>query len=520
MPASNHYAHHRKRFVRRPHPFAWTHDLSSVAHGITLVIGCNVALLDIIGQELQPATQGWPDPELPMDDTTDIAIIGAGNVGIAVAYYLVVHHGLSRIVLLDPGDPMGMTSAQSGENYRNWWPHPVMTTFTDHAIDLLEAVARASGNRIHMTRRGYALVTRREHPDDLIADLYRGYADSVEGRIRIHEHGAPSSYRPAISPDWDSAPDGVDVLMDRTAIQTHFPSLAQDAATILHIRRAGDISGQQLGQFMLEAVKAAGGRVRRARVTAIEGAAPFTLRIEEGGQPAALRADCIVNAAGPFFKDVAMLLGETLPVSCVYQQKVAFEDREGAIPRTLPFTIDLDKQQLAWTDEERAELSADPGASALLRWMPGGIHPPPEGGDGGRRFKLGGAYNTTATDPHAAPPIDPNFPDIVIRGASRLSPALGAYLGRLPRGARHYGGYYPMTEENWPLIGPMRTPGAYMAGALSGFGTMAATAAGAVCAAAIAGAEQPGYAAAFTLARYGDAALMADLRENAQKGVL
>ncbi len=455
-----------------------------------------------------------------MADTTDIAIIGAGNIGIAVAYYLVVHHGITRIVLLEPGDPMAMTSAQSGENYRNWWPHPVMTSFTDHAIDLLEEVARASGNRIHMTRRGYALVTRRERPDDLIADLHRGYSNSVEGQIRIHEPGAFSSYQPAISPNWEGAPGGVDVLMDRTAIRTHFPSLAEDAATILHIRRAGDISGQQLGQFMLETIKAAGGRVRRARVTAIEGAAPFDIRLEEAGQLATLRADRIVNAAGPFFKDIAALLGETLPVGCVYQQKIAFEDREGAIPRTLPFTIDLDGQQLAWTGEERAELSADPDTSALLRGMPGGIHRRPEGGDGSRWIKLGWAYNESVTDPHAEPPIDPNFPDVVIRGASRLSPALQSYLGRLPRGARHYGGYYPMTEENWPLIGAMRTPGAYMAGALSGYGTMAATATGAVCAAAIAGAEQPGYAAAFRLDRYDNAVLMADLRENARKGIL
>ena len=44
-------------------------------------------------------------------DTTDIAIIGAGNIGIAVAYYLVIRHGLTRVVLLEPGDPMAMTSA-------------------------------------------------------------------------------------------------------------------------------------------------------------------------------------------------------------------------------------------------------------------------------------------------------------------------------------------------------------------------------------------------------------------------
>ena len=48
-----------------------------------------------------------------------------------------------------------------------------------------------------------------------------------------------------------------------------------------------------------------------------------------------------------------------------------------------------------------------------------------------------------------------------------------------------------MTKENWPLIGPMRTKGAFVAGALSGFGTMAACATGALCAAWVQGAELP-----------------------------
>ena len=453
-------------------------------------------------------------------DTTDVAVIGAGNIGIAVAYYLVVNHGLTRVVLIESGEPMALTSAQSGENYRNWWPHPGMTAYTDHAIDLLEQISRSSGNRIHMNRRGYALVTRRTNPDDLIADLHRGYGDDADGRIRLHTAGAASTYQPAVSADWESAPDGVDVLMDRATIRTHFPSLAPDAATILHIRRAGDISGQQLGQFMLEAIREAGGCVVRAAVTGIEGGPPFTISLQDGEGTSLLRADRIVNAAGPFFTLVAAMLGETLPVNCVYQQKIAFEDRQGAIPRTLPFTIDLDGQELAWTDEERAELASEPETAALLQPLPGGIHRRPEGGDGGRWIKLGWAYNTTASSPDGEPPIDPNFPDVVIRAASRLSPALSTYLGRLPRGARHYGGYYAMTPENWPLIGPMRTPGAFMAGALSGFGTMAATATGAVCAAWIAGAARPGYAAALTLARYDDEALMTSLRANASKGVL
>jgi glycine/D-amino acid oxidase-like deaminating enzyme len=80
-----------------------------------------------------------------------------------------------------------------------------------------------------------------------------------------------------------------------------------------------------------------------------------------------------------------------------------------------------------------------------------------------------------------------------------------------------------MTEENWPLIGPMpRVVGAFVAGALSGYGTMAACATGALCAAWIAGdtTALPPYAAALSPARRQDTALMAELTGLRSKGVL
>ncbi len=430
----------------------------------------------------------------------DTAIIGAGNVGIAVAYYLATRHGVRRLVLLDEAAPMTLTSAQSGENYRNWWPHPVMTAFTDQSIDLLEEIARASGNRIHMTRRGYALATRRTAPAELIEELYRGYSDlRLDGK----------SYQPALSGDWRSAPNGVDVLTDRDLIRAHFPSFAPDIATVIHIRRAGDISGQQLGQFMLEAIRAEGGELRRGQVAGIETGTAFTLHVEGG---AAIRADRIVNAAGPFVGQIAAMLGEALPVSNVFQQKIAFADRAAAIPRGMPFAIDLDGQTLAWAEEEREVLAADPQTAALLAPMPGGIHCRPDGGDAGSWIKVGWAYNQSPGDPADGPPLDPHFPDIVLRAASRLNPSLRAYIGRLPRASRHYGGYYTMTAENWPLIGPMQTSGAFIAGALSGFGTMAACATGAVCAAWAVNGELPAYAPALSPARYADSRLMTELQ--------
>jgi len=76
-----------------------------------------------------------------------------------------------------------------------------------------------------------------------------------------------------------------------------------------------------------------------------------------------------------------------------------------------------------------------------------------------------------------------------------------------------------MTAENWPLIGPMGTDGAFMNCGYSGFGTMAACAGGELCAAWVAGTERPEYADGFSLARLENPALMQDLREGA-KGIL
>ena len=143
--------------------------------------------------------------------------------------------------------------------------------------------------------------------------------------------------------------------------------------------------------------------------------------------------------------------------------------------------------------------------------MKGGIHCRPDGAVDGTWVKLGWAYNETATDHHLEDPVDPQFPDTVLRGASRLHPKLASYIGRLPRGALHYGGYYTLTEENWPLIAKMKTTGAFVAGALSGYGSMAATSAGALCAALIMDAPLPAYANSLGFHRYDDKELMAQL---------
>ena len=448
-----------------------------------------------------------------------VAVIGAGIAGIATAYYLARTHGVTGIVLIDRGQPMNFTSAQSGENYRNWWPRPEMVDFTNRSIDLLEEIARDSGNRINMTRRGYVLATRKADAGDLVEQMRAGLGQDAERLLRFHEPAAAGTYQRPESPDWQAAPDGVDILRNPDLIRSVFPNFAPPVQTVVHIRRGGDISGQQLGMYMLDYLRERGLRRVIGNVEGIRHDDDFTIDLRGADGPERIGARQIVNAAGPFADRIAAMLGVDLPIHHIFQQKIAFDDREKAIPRAQPFSIDLDAQEIDWTDDERDTLLADPGFAWLARTMPGSVHCRPDGGDGGTWVKLGWAYNGTPASATWESPLDDNFPDIVLRGAARLNPSLKTYYGQLPRAMHHYGGWYTMTQENWPLIGPMGPQGAFMNCALSGFGTMAACAAGELCAAWVTGGDLPDYGWKFSAARYEDEALMTQLRQ-ADKGLL
>jgi glycine/D-amino acid oxidase-like deaminating enzyme len=133
---------------------------------------------------------------------------------------------------------------------------------------------------------------------------------------------------------------------------------------------------------------------------------------------------------------------------------------------------------------------------------------------------LGWAYNRESSEPSREPVLDDTFPEIVLRGAARLIPALKGYYDRLPSMNRPHGGYYTMTDENLPIIGPLQTEGVFVVAALSGFGTMAACAAGELCAQWIEGAHLPAYAKHLSLERYGDEEFMKALTLSGDRGVL
>ncbi len=448
--------------------------------------------------------------------TYDVVIAGAGIAGIAAAYHLAVHGGVNRVLLVDPRPPLSLTSDKSTEAYRNWWPGPdePMRRFMNRSIDLLEGHARVGDNRIRLNRRGYVYATA----DPLRAAQLE--ADVLEvapelGPVRVHKwlgKGAP--YLPA-APEGFAGPAGLDLIRDRGLIHRYFPYLNDATIAVLHARRAGWFSGQQLGMLLLEEARRAGTMLQTGEVRGVSlaGGRVAGVAVAGDGQVETIAAGAFVNAAGPFVGPVAALLGVELPVFCERHLKAAFRDSRGVVPREAPLLIWEDAQRLPWSAEERAWLAESDEGARLLGLFPPGVHCRPEGA--GEDLLMLWAYHAEPVAPSPTVPVfplpaDPQFPEIVLRGLSTMIPGLAGYLEAMPRPVVD-GGYYTKTRENRPLIGPLGVPGAYIIGALSGYGLMAAPAAGELLAAHVTGAALPDYAAAFVPARYDDPAYQAQI---------
>ena len=84
-------------------------------------------------------------------------------------------------MLVDPREPLSLTSSKGTEAYRNYWPGPddTMVRFMDRSIDLLDALDRESGQAFELNRRGYVFLTA----DPAEAERLRGDAEP-DGAVR------------------------------------------------------------------------------------------------------------------------------------------------------------------------------------------------------------------------------------------------------------------------------------------------------------------------------------------------
>lgn len=440
--------------------------------------------------------------------TAEVVICGAGIAGLAAAYHLTVKRGVKDVVLVDQFPPMSLTSDKSTECYRNWWPGPgdAMVALMNRSIDILEELAHESDNMFQLNRRGYLFATANP---TRIADFKRAAMESAAlgaGPVRIHP-GQPGDppYLPAPVNGFEGQPVGADVILDPVLIRKHFPYLSERTVGVLHARRCGWFSAQQLGMYLLEQARSRGTALLEARVEGVEWAGGLVraVHLHQNGVPVTISTPIFVNAAGPYLKEVGKMLQVDLPVFSELHAKIAFNDHLRVLPREAPLLIWTDAQHLPWSEEERGMLADSKETSWLLEELPVGVHGRPEGREDSSMWLMLWTYEMEPVEPTFPPRFDPRYPEIVLRGMATMLPALTAYFNRIPRCVID-GGYYTKTRENRPLIGPLPIEGAYVIGALSGFGQMASSAAGELLAAHITGGRLPSYAPAFNVERYQD----------------
>ena len=437
--------------------------------------------------------------------TASMVICGAGYAGLSAAYQLAVKRNFTDIVIVDPQPPLTLTSNKGTEGYRTWWPDRTMMRLVNHSIDLLEEAMLASGHPEWLNRRGYAFFTARPDEAERLRQQARDVAALGAGDYREHPGAAP--YQPAPATEFRDQPVGIDMVLDADLIRQHYPFLRNDVLAMAHVRRAGFFESWAFGQWMLEQVQARGAQVRRDRVVSVD-AAGGRIRAVHLASGDVLYTDSFVIAAGPYLKPVARLLDIDVPVVNEIHAKVTLRDVHGVVPRHVPFMLWNDPVALAWSADEIQQLAASPNTQWLLDTIPAGVHFRPRGEQD--LLLIWTFENHAQETPVYPPPVNPHYGEVLIRGLADMIPGLRVYFGQ-GQDVQVDGGYYCKTPENRPLIGPLPVAGAYVIGALTGYGLMASQAAGDLLAAHVVGESLPDDADAFLLSRYEDPAYQAEL---------
>lgn len=389
-----------------------------------------------------------------------IVICGAGIAGIATAYYLSQQLGKVKIVLVDKHQPLSFTSSQSGENFRDYWPHHSMDKLCSRSIELMKILQKEFGFTMNFS--GYHFVS---------------------------QHKEKAIFTDDSTPEFQARNSAI---TDAKIIHQQNPYLSTNIQKSIFINNAGYVDSIVMANAMLQTAKDNGAQFIEDEVIDLQKTnSGIQIKLKKSQT---ISADQLIIAAGPFINNLAKMLDLKFPVWNTLQRKIIIPDPLEIIPRNMPFTIFADKQHLHWSKEEHNFFKSDETLHWLFQEFPGAIHIKPEAS---KRIKMGWAFSTEAVEPQWSIPKSSYFAQVLLKGASRFIPTLSAYSENIPTPLIEYGGYYTRTKENFPLIGPTAIDNVFIVGALAGFGTMAACAAGELCAFYLTEKDLPGYAPYF-----------------------
>ncbi|MGH3739364.1 MAG: FAD-dependent oxidoreductase, partial [Micromonosporaceae bacterium] len=113
----------------------------------------------------------WRDPE--PRSSYDVVIVGAGGHGLATAYYLAKHHGITNVAVLERGWLAGGNMARNTTIIRSNYLWDESAAIYEHALQLWEGLEEDLGYPILFSQRG-------------VLNLAHNLADVREGKRRVN----------------------------------------------------------------------------------------------------------------------------------------------------------------------------------------------------------------------------------------------------------------------------------------------------------------------------------------------
>ena len=238
-----------------------------------------------------------------MSPTVDVAIVGGGVMGSAIAYFLLADpsfNGKATVIERDPSYRRA-SSSLSASSIRQQFSTPENIRMSRFSFDFLRDVARhlaidgtETGPDIGLTEQGY---------------LYLASPDRVDALGEIH---------------LIQEAEGADVgLLTPQDLAARFPWLALDGVALgsLGLRGEGWFDGYALMQAFRRKAMSLGAEYVAAAVAGVRvgGARVEAVDFDDGTSVA---CGTLVNAAGPWARDLAEMAGVRLPVEarrrCVF----------------------------------------------------------------------------------------------------------------------------------------------------------------------------------------------------------
>ena len=256
----------------------------------------------------------------------DVAIVGGGVIGSAVAYFTQVLAPSARIVVLEQDSTYEFASTlrASGGARRQFScrENIAMSNFSIPFIAEADETLAVDGNPAHVEWRagGYLLIAGRDGVETLRAN----FDAQCEG---------------GVDADW----------LDRTALAARFPSMnVDDLVAGVHTRGDGWCDPNGLLQGLRRKARSLGVDYIDGRVVGIghDTHVARDVRLASGG---VIAADHVVNAAGAWSQQIATMVGMRLPIEPLRRFEHYFDTPNAIEP--LPYVKDT--ARLAFRPEGR-----------------------------------------------------------------------------------------------------------------------------------------------------------------------